>query len=150
MPSVLLENLDSKSGRKRAEEWLERFRDLCASSDDLEVIHRELFAALTCAVTSTRVPDPEARNGWTYALLPDATTRITAARLLLSYLAGLPPSQSDIRVAHVVGGGERERRAIDQLAELEAMGITAGEILEDLTRQRGPMRLATRVETGAP
>jgi len=150
MPSVLLENLDSKSGRKRAEEWLERFRDLCAGTDDLEVIHRELFAALTGAVTSTRVPDKEARNGWSYALLPDATTRITAARLLLSYLAGLPPSQADIRVLPLSGGGQRDRAAIDQLRELEAMGITAGEILEDLTRQRPAMRLATRVETDAP
>jgi hypothetical protein len=151
MPSALLLDLDSKSGRKRAEEWLERFRDLCASTDDLETIHRELFAALTGAVTSTRIPDPKARNGWTYALLPDATTRITAARLLLSYLAGLPPSQSDIRVAHIgSGAGDRTRRAIDQLAELEAMGITAGEILQDIDRQRSPMRLATPVETEAP
>ena len=135
LPAQLLENLDSPSGVKRAELWLARFRDLCEQSGTLEAIHRELHAALTESVVSTRVPDPKARNGWTYALLPDAGIRVTSARLLMAYLAGLAPSQSDIRIQHVSASSDRPRDVLGMLDELKQIGVGLSDLAADIERQ---------------
>lgn len=116
----------------------------------MAVIHRELFAALTSSVVSTRVPDDSTAKGWTYALLPDAGVRITAARLLLSYLAGLPPSQSDIRVQHVPGGVAGRSSVGGMLEDLRAIGVGITDVVQDIERQaarHAPIEAETRVET---
>ena len=110
------------------------------------MIHRELFAALTGSVMSTRIPDPKARNGWTYALLPDAGVRIVAARLLLAYLAGLPPSQADIRVQHIQAPAAGPRDVSGMLEELEAIGVGITDLTADIRRRT---ERATPIEIGA-
>ena len=127
--------LTGLGSEKRAELWLERFRDLCERNGDLEVIHRELFAALTEPVISIRVPDSSSPRGWNYKLMADAGTRITAARLLLAYLAGLPPSQADVRIQHVKGSAPGPQNVAGMLEELEAIGVGITELTQDIRRQ---------------
>ena len=60
-PSKLLEGLDSPSGRQRAQDWLENFRNLCSQTDDAAVIHRELFAALRPLLIARAPGEPGVR-----------------------------------------------------------------------------------------
>jgi hypothetical protein len=148
MPAALL----TPGEEKRAEQWLRRFRDLAERDGDLEDIRRELKEALTKSVVSTRVADGPgvwSKNGWHYELLPDAGTRIAAARLLMAYLAGLPPSQQDIHVHRdPEDHGARRANVPVMLEELESIGIGIADLVQDIRRQA--VRSAPLdVETGA-
>lgn len=152
LPARLLAGLSTVPGVKRAEEWLGRFRDLAELDGDLEDIRRELKAAMTQSMVSVRVPDndPKSRLGWKYEMMPDATTRLVAIRLDLAYLAGLPPSQQDIRVSHTNTPASAGNDVVDQLRELEACGIGAQEVLDHINRRRrqlGAINVETKTET---
>ena len=136
---------------KRADIWLARFRDAAELEGDFEDIRRELKAALTQSEVSIRVRDPDARNGWSYELRADSTTRIAAARLLLAYLAGLPPSQADVRRTPAGSSpGDRDDVAA-QLQELRSIGVGMQELVDHLQRKsERVVNVETRTETEAP
>ena len=130
-PEVFPASYLPKSAQGRADLWLEGFRDLCRRTDDIKTIHDEVFAALTGAVVSTRIPNAKSGKGWVYALLPDAGTRLQAARLLLAYLAGLPPSQTDMRVTVGMGSTDSQTLA-EQVRDLHALGLTLADCVHEL------------------
>lgn len=122
--------IKSAMAGQRRREYIERFLDAVDADAAFTDILRVLHEAMRKAELSARVPDPARPGHFAYAMIPDHTVRITAARVFAELL-GLVGSRDAVNVT--LGEGASINVSVDQrVLELESLGVPRDVLLAEL------------------